>query len=76
VKILIRGDSRYGRIEAIQVCDRLRVGYIFGLAGNCVVLRKVDELAEDVAMRRLDAGGSKVRRHGEIDYAAKSWPAR
>jgi hypothetical protein len=76
VQILIRGDSHYGRIEAIQVCERLRVGYIFGLGGNRVLLRKVADLAEDVALRRLDAAGEKVRRHGEVDYAAKSWPTR
>jgi hypothetical protein len=76
VQLLIRGDSHYGRIAAIQVCERLRVGYIFGLGGNRVMLRKVADLAEDVALRRLEAAGEKVRRHGEIDYAAKSWPAR
>src|SRR5271169_915531 len=76
VEILIRGDSHYGRIEAITLCERHRVGYIFGLAGNRVLLRKVADLAEDVAVRRLDAGTEKVRRHGEVDYAAQSWPRR
>ena len=32
--------------------------------------------AEDVALRRLDASGQKLRRHGEVEYAAKAWPAR
>lgn len=76
VQILIRGDSHYGRIEAITLCERYRVGYIFGLAGNRVLLRKIADLAEDVAVRRLDATTEKVRRHGEVDYAAKAWPAR
>lgn len=76
VQILIRGDSHYGRIEAISICERHRVGYVFGLGGNRVLLRKVADLAEHVALRRLDAPGQKVRRHGEIDYAAKAWPAR
>jgi len=76
VAILIRGDSHYGRIEAITLCERYRVGYIFGLAGNRVLLRKVADLAEDVAVRRLDAISEKVRRHGEVEYAAKAWPAR
>lgn len=74
VQILIRGDSHYGRIEAIGICERYRVGYIFGLAGNRVLLRKVADLAEDVAVRRLDASTEKVRRHGEVEYAAKAWP--
>jgi hypothetical protein len=76
VRILIRGDSHYGRIEAITLCERLRVGYVFGLAGNRVLLRKVVDLAEDVALRRLDASTEKVRRHGEVEYAAKAWPAQ
>src|SRR5271154_5246682 len=76
VQMLIRGDSHYGRIEAITLCERYRVGSIFGLAGNRVLLRKVADFAEDVAVRRLDASTEKVRRHGEVDYAAKAWPAR
>lgn len=76
VRILIRGDSHYGRIEAITLCERHRVGYIFGLAGNRVLLRKAADLAEDVALRRLDASTEKVRRHGEVEYAAKAWPTR
>ena len=55
VEILVRGDSHYGRIEAITVCERNRVGYIFGLAGNSLLLRKVADLAEDVAVRRVEA---------------------
>jgi hypothetical protein len=76
VRILIRGDSHYGRIEATTLRDRHRVGYIFRLAGNRVLLRKIADLAEDVAFRRLDAGAGKVRRHGEVEYAAKAWLAR
>ena len=55
VQILIRGDSHHGRIEAITICERHRVGYIFGLAGNRVLLRKIADLAEDVALRRLES---------------------
>ncbi len=41
VEILVRGDSHYGRREAMAWCERNRVGYIFGLAGNKVLLRQV-----------------------------------
>ena len=34
VDILVRGDSHYGRPEAMKWCERNRVGYVFGLAGN------------------------------------------
>jgi hypothetical protein len=76
VEILVRGDSHYGRIEAMTWCQRNRVAYIFGLAGNKVLLRKIVDLAEDVAVRRVEGEAEKVRRHGEIDYAAASWPGR
>ena len=76
VEILVRGDSHYGRIEAMTWCERHRVAYIFGLAGNKVLLSKILDLAEDVAVRRVEGEAEKVRRHGEIDYAAASWPAK
>jgi hypothetical protein len=76
VGITVRGDSHYGRIEAMMFCERARVGYIFGLAGNKVLLGRVRDLVEDVAVRRVKGEAVKVRRHGEVDYAAKSWPER
>jgi len=72
VDIIVRGDSHYGRPEAMAWCERQRVGYIFGLAGNPVLLRQVSPLAEDAALGRLDGEGEKVRRWGDFRYAAKS----
>jgi hypothetical protein len=73
VDIVVRGDSHYGRPEAMAWCERKRIGYIFGLAGNAVLLRRVGDLAEDAALGRLAGGGEKVRRYGELRYAATSW---
>jgi hypothetical protein len=73
VDILIRGDSHYGRPEAMAWCERNRVGYVFGLVGNKVLLRRVADLAEEVAVRRVEAEAPKVRRYGEFRYAAKTW---
>jgi hypothetical protein len=73
VEIVVRGDSHYGRPEAMAWCERKRVGYIFGLAGNAVLLGRVSNLAEDAAMARIDGEAEKVRRYGEFRYAAKSW---
>jgi Transposase DDE domain group 1 len=75
VDILVRGDSHYGRPEAMSWCERNRVGYVFGLAGNEVLLRHVVGLAEEVAMRRVEGEAAKVRRYGEFAYAAKTWGA-
>jgi hypothetical protein len=54
-------------------CERKRVGYIFGLAGNAVLLRRVGNLAEEAALGRLDGEADKVRRYGDFRYAATSW---
>src|SRR6266851_1717999 len=54
-------------------CERKRIGYIFGLAGNAVLLGRVGDLAEDAAMGRVSGEADKVRRYGDFRYAAKSW---
>jgi hypothetical protein len=73
VDIVVRGDSHYGRVEAMAWCERNRVGYIFGLAGNKVLLRNVADLAEEAAIGRVDGEAEKVRRYGEFRYAARGW---
>ncbi len=57
-------------------CERKGIGYIFGLAGNPVLLRQVGPLAENAALGRLAGEGEKVRRYGDFRYAAKSWTSR
>jgi hypothetical protein len=73
VDILVRGDSHYGRPEAMSWCERNRVGYVFGVVGNKVLLRRAAGLAEEVAMRRVQGEAAKVRRYGEFAYAAETW---
>src|SRR5688572_10520802 len=73
VDILVRGDSHYGRPEAMTWCERHRVGYVFGLAGNKVLLARVAGLAEAAALDRVEGDAEKVRRYAESRDAAKSW---
>jgi len=73
VDILVRGDSHYSRPEAMSWCERNRVAYVFGLAGNKVLLGRVAGLAETAALERVEGGAAKVRRYDELGYAAKSW---
>jgi hypothetical protein len=73
VDIVVRGDSHYARPEAMAWCERKRIGYIFGLVGNSVLLRRAGPLAEDAALGRIDGEADKVRRYGELRYAATSW---
>ena len=69
----MRGDSHYGRPEAMSWCERNRVAYIFGLAGNKVLLRRIAGLAEEAALEWVEGEAAKVRRYGEFAYAAKTW---
>jgi hypothetical protein len=64
-RITIRGDSHYGRKEAMDWCERNAVTYI--LAEQ--VFAKLDECC----VRRATGGLAKVRDYTEIQYAAKSW---
>src|SRR5438445_2327365 len=34
VGILVRGDSHYGRVEAMEWCEEQGVDYVFGFGGN------------------------------------------
>jgi hypothetical protein len=76
VEIIVRGDSHYGRPEAMAWCERTAIGYIFGLAGNPVLMRQVSPLAEDAAMARIEGEGEKVRRYGDFSNAASSPASR
>jgi len=73
VEIVIRGDSHYARPEAMAWLERNRVRYIFGLAGNRVLLDRVAARAEDAAVRRAEEDADKIRRFHDFRYAARSW---
>jgi hypothetical protein len=73
VDILVRGDSHYGRPEAMGWCERNRVAYVLGLAGNKVLLAAVAGIAEAAALDRVEGEAEKARHYGEFAYAAKTW---
>jgi hypothetical protein len=71
--ITIRGDSHYGRPEVMDFCDEQGIDFVFGLAGNDVLRRLVEPIADDVRVRRAEANAAVIRRHTETRYGAKSW---
>jgi hypothetical protein len=71
--ITIRGDSHYGRPQVMDWCDENGIEFVFGLAGNDVLRRLVEPLADDVRVRRAEAGAAVIRRYTETRYRAKSW---
>lgn len=72
-KVTIRGDSHYGRHEAMTWCEANAVNYIFGLGGNDVLDRKVEAAADDVRVRWAEGEAPVVRRYAETRYGAGSW---
>jgi len=74
--MVLRTKRRLKRQAKAPWCERKRIGYVFGLAGNSVLLRRVGDLAEDAALGRVDGEAEKVRRYGELRYAAGTiWSA-
>jgi hypothetical protein len=74
-RILIRGDGHYGRTEVMQWCEENAVDYVFGLSGNQVLHRLVDEAADDIRTRRALGHKPVLRGFTETRYQAKSWNA-
>ena len=72
-RICWRGDSHYARPEAMDWCEENGVDYIFGLAGNDVLGDHARDAADDLCVRRAEAGEEKSRAFAAFDYAAKSW---
>ena len=70
--ITIRGDSHYGRPEVMEWCDENGIDFVFGLAGNDVLRRLVEPIADDVRVRRAEAAAA-IRCYTETRYGAKSW---
>jgi hypothetical protein len=74
-RITIRGDSHYGRWEAMEWCEQNSVRYVFGLAQNKAVDRLVEEQVGAVSLRWERNPGDVVRDYAEVTYAAQSWSA-
>jgi Transposase DDE domain group 1 len=70
VEILVRGDSHYSRPDALTWLERNRVGYIFGLAGNKVLLGRI------ASPRTRRSAGSAARRPRPAAMANSAMPPR
>ena len=74
VQIVVRGDSHYGRHEAMDWCESAGIDYIFGYGGgNAVLDAMVREDTEALSADRARRGVGKLRRFRNLRYGAKSW---
>jgi hypothetical protein len=72
-RILVRGDSHYGRLEAMAWCEANGIDYIFGFGGNQVLHDMVRPHADELCVRRAITGAEKRRTWKGLHYGAKSW---
>ena len=72
-RLTIRGDGHYGRPEVMDWCDGMGIDYVFGLPGNAVLARAVEETADDIRTRRALTANPCLRGYTETRYQAKSW---
>ena len=65
-RITFRGDSHYGRPQAMAWCEENGVDYIFGLAGNRALAALAYEVADDLKVRRAEAGADRMRSFADV----------
>jgi hypothetical protein len=76
VDILVRGDSHYGRPEAMAWCEANGINYIFGFGGNDVLAGMVGPVADALCVERAERNSERRRTWTMLRYGAKSWKTR
>ena len=71
--LTIRGNGYYSRVEVMAWCEENGIDFVFGLPGNIILDRLVDEAADDIRTRRALDQKPALRGFAETRYQAKSW---
>ena len=72
-RIVWRGDSHYGRVEAMEWAENNDADYIFGLAGNAALDALVTETALNLRFHHAMGSTAKLRTFASFMYQAGSW---
>jgi hypothetical protein len=72
-RIVWRGDSHYGRVEAMEWAEDDGADYIFGLAGNAALDALVAEAADNLRFHHAMSSKAKLRTFACFTYQAGSW---
>ena len=72
-RIVWRGDSHYGRVEAMEWAEDNGADYIFGLAGNAVLDALVAEATTYLRFHHAMSSKAKLRSFASFMYQAGSW---
>jgi hypothetical protein len=68
-----RGDSHYGREEAMQWLENNGGDYIFAFPGNSVLQALVAKTADYLRIRHAVGSKDKLRCYTSVEYQAGSW---
>src|ERR1700686_2159396 len=72
-RIVWRGDSHYGRVEAMEWAENDGADYIFGLPGNTALDALVAETADNLRFHHAKSSQTKLRTYASFTYQAGSW---
>lgn len=72
-RMVWRGDSHYGRVEAMEWAEDNDADYIFGLAGNATLDAIVAETADNLRFHHAISSKEKLRTFASFTYQAGSW---
>lgn len=72
VHICVRGDAGYGVPRMYEICERLRIDYLFGIGANPVLKRRSEALLEK-AVQNYAQTRTPQRLFDAFWYRAKSW---
>jgi hypothetical protein len=72
-RLIWRGDSHYGRVEAMEWLENNDEHYIFGLAGNAALDAHTAQATARLSMAHLLSPEPKLRCYMSFEYQAKSW---
>jgi hypothetical protein len=72
-RIVWRGDSHYGRVEAMEWAENNDADYIFGLAGNSALDALVAEAVDNLRFHHAMSSATKLRTFASFTYQANSW---
>ena len=72
-RIVWRGDSHYGQVEAMEWAEDHDADYIFGLAGNAALNALVAEAAVNLRFHHAMSSTAKLRTYASFLYQAGSW---
>ena len=72
-RIVWRGDSHYGRVEAMEWAENNDADYIFGLTGNVALDALVAETAFNLRCHHAMSSQAKLRTYASFQYQAGSW---